>query len=188
MWAQPRPALRGQPARHSPSQAGALSPLLCLSSLPAHPRTPGRAPSARCLFCSLRVSVGWRVGVCCISPADGRQPGLSSMAPPQGLWKADTEGQNKSLAGEQPRLPVSFIQPKLQKIPLQNVFQLPHHLPGTHPARAPCTLHPHKNSRSSDGTRDTQCQRAILFFLPSIMPPQNSVLTLILTDASGKRG
>lgn len=119
-----RPSLtlnQGSLPSHSPSLAAALLPLL--TAPPIYTLLPRALLS---LFVLLRVSVGSRVGVCCISPADGRQRALPSVAPPQGLCskQALLQGRNKSLAGEQPRLPAPFIQPKSQTISLQNSFQL----------------------------------------------------------------
>lgn len=89
---------------------------------------------------------------------------------PRAVWQASPAKPNKSLAGEQPRLPAPFIQPKSQTISLQNSFQVYHHLELFLPRRnppAPSTLT--KTSCSSEGARDTGSQESDFF--PSFLSP-----------------
>lgn len=120
---------------------------------------------------------------------------MADSAHPRAVRKATAAGQIRSLAGEQPCLPASFIQPnQAQTISLPNSFQLPHHLGSSCPAPTrldPSTFpKPHRNSCSSYGAKVTPCQRAMCFVcffgVHPLQLPQTSE-TLMFTETSSKR-
>lgn len=103
----------------------------CPWQVPSHLARPPSPPHSRpgpfssCLFCCGFPLAGVWVFVVFLLQMAGSVPSPPSPPPPRAAGRAIAAEQNKSLAGEQPRLPVSFIQPRSRQYLHKILFNSP---------------------------------------------------------------